>query len=139
MRFYIASGLENAETVQRVASVLRAAGHTQTFDWTEYGHGGGEENLPYIAKNEARGVASADMLIVLLPGGRGTHVELGIALGAGVGQIFVCAESEEAFMQDGLSCPFYHHEGVRRVVGRMDDWLTAILSIARTGVFVSAG
>ena len=36
MRFYIASGLENAETVSKLAKVLTAAGHTHTYDWTKW-------------------------------------------------------------------------------------------------------
>jgi len=37
MKFYIASRLENADIVKRVAAVLKAAGHTHTYDWTEHG------------------------------------------------------------------------------------------------------
>lgn len=34
MKFYIASGFENADTVKRVAAVLKSEGHKHTYDWT---------------------------------------------------------------------------------------------------------
>ena len=34
MRFYIATGLVNAEHARKAAEVLRRNGHEQTYDWT---------------------------------------------------------------------------------------------------------
>ena len=76
MKFYIASKLENAEQVSKVASVLKAAGHEHTYDWTKHGSvkGEGENRLREVMQNEFFGVRDADMVIILMPGGRGTHV-----------------------------------------------------------------
>jgi nucleoside 2-deoxyribosyltransferase len=82
-KFYIASGLDNFGLVRQVAETLKAAGWTHTYDWTKHGSvaGLGEQAFVDCAKNEVEGVIAADVVIALLPGGRGTHVELGIALG----------------------------------------------------------
>lgn len=133
MRFYIASRLENAETVKRVATVLKAAGHRQTYDWTEHGsvQREGAERITQVAGFETRGVMDAEMVIVILPGGRGTHAELGIALGCEKQSILICAENDDLFMQDERTCAFYWHPAVKRVIGKMDVWLAAILVDAR--------
>jgi nucleoside 2-deoxyribosyltransferase len=135
MNFYIASKLENAETVKAVANVLKAAGHIHTYDWTVHADETNEsaERLAEIAELEVRGVRYADLLIVILPGGRGTHVELGMALrnDFSVTDIIICAESEHDFFQDGKMCPFYRLKSVTNVVGRMDNWLDEIFEKAR--------
>lgn len=129
MKFYIASRLENAETVKRVAAVLKAAGNQQTYDWTTHGsvQKDGEKRIHEVAENEKAGVMAADMVIVLLPGGRGTHAELGIALGSGKKDIIICAENDDLFLQDERTCAFYWNDNVARVSGPMDDWLRTIL------------
>lgn len=35
MRFYIATGLVNAEHARKAAEVLRRNGHEQTYDWRQ--------------------------------------------------------------------------------------------------------
>lgn len=133
MKFYIASRLENSETVKRVADVLKAAGHIQTYDWTTHGsvQKEGKQRLTEVAENERAGVKDADVIIVILPGGRGTHAELGIALGSGKDHILICAENDEAFKQDERTCAFYWNYGVSHAIGQMDDWLREIFKEAR--------
>lgn len=130
MKFYIASRLENAETVRRVAAVLIAAGHKQTYDWTTHGsvQREGEKRITEVAQDETEGVKAADLVIVLLPGGRGTHVELGIAIGFNK-SILLCAANKDLFMQDERTCAFYHHPITECVLGPMDYWLTRALQI----------
>lgn len=133
MKFYIASRLENAEMVKRVADVLKAAGNMQTYDWTVHGsvQNEGEERIREVARAEKKGVMDAQMVIVLLPGGRGTHSELGIALGSGCPNIIICAENADMFQSDERTCAFYWDSAVTQVVGRMDEWLKTIFSQAK--------
>jgi len=132
MKFYIASKLENAEIVKRVAEVLKSAGHVHTYDWTEHGsvENEGPARIAEVAEKERSGVTAADMVIVILPGGRGTHTELGIALGREK-PIIICAETDDAFQQDERTCAFYWNAEVSRVVGAIDVWLREILCRAR--------
>lgn len=89
---YVASGLENWKRARRINDVLRAAGIQITYDWTVWGEKifgetgvadqsqiRAETDLRETAENEIRGVLSADLILALLPGGRGTHFELGLA------------------------------------------------------------
>jgi len=116
VKFYIASGLENAALVSRLASVLRFWGWQHTYDWTTCGsvRHGEEAWLTEIAEKEIQGVRDADILIVLLPGHRGTHVELGAAL-ALAKTVFIWAETDDAF--DERACNFYYSPNVTRVTG----------------------
>lgn len=134
MRFYIASRLENARTVKQMATVLRAAGHTHTYDWTTHGsvQCEGEARISEVAAAETRGILFADLVIVLLPGGRGTHTELGIALGAGGKDILICAHDDSLFLHDERTCAFYHFPTVMRFVGPLYQQMARALEMGRT-------
>ena len=118
MKFYIASRLENAELVSSVAEALKSLGWKHTYDWTVHGsvQGEGEARLTEVAEYELNGVRNADIVIVLLPGGRGSHVELGAALALGK-RVYIWAESNEYFLHDERTCVFYWNNRVTRVVG----------------------
>lgn len=115
MKFYIASKLENHAEVNRVRDELVGLGHEQTYDWAVHGpvYRDGLERVREIAVAEAKGVADADFVVVLWPGGRGTHVELGMALAAKKPVVLITPidghheASEE-------TCAFYHHPQVVR-------------------------
>jgi diacylglycerol kinase family enzyme len=77
MKFYIASGLQNKEVVRDVANQLKEKGHIHTYDWTKNEHISTIEELREIGQKEKEAVLEADTVIVLLPGGKGTHIELG--------------------------------------------------------------
>jgi hypothetical protein len=62
-------------------NALKAHGWERTFDWTDQDYG--PERYADVALAELAGVRDADVLIVLLPGGYGTHVEIGAALALG--------------------------------------------------------
>lgn len=127
MKFYIASKLENAENVKKLAEVLKARGWTHTYDWTVHGsvQKEGEQRLKEVARNELNGVIDADIVIVLLPGGRGTHAELGAA-SALHKPVFIYACNESVFLQNGNECSFYWNDNVKRVVG---DELTLLTEV----------
>ena len=82
MRFYIATGLSNAERAKTLAGVLTRNGHEFTYNWTEHGdiRSEGEDRMTEVAFSEVRAVRDAEMFIALLPGGCGTHTEIGIAI-----------------------------------------------------------
>jgi len=85
MKFYIATRIEHADKHRALANELRQRGHEISYDWTTRGSvTGNADGLKDTAIAEATGVRDADCTIILLPGGRGTHVELGIAIGVGM-------------------------------------------------------
>lgn len=122
MRYYIASRLENAPRVRELKSILDVQGWNHTYDWTVHGsvQSAGPEVIAEVARAEARGVEMAQVVIVLLPGGRGTHTELGMSIAwhmaAEPRRTILLSESAEIdFGQDGRTCCFYHHPAVERV------------------------
>ena len=117
MRIYVASGLENRARAAALIAYVQSLGHTITYDWTKHGdvRDKGEDAMRATARNEADGVASAALLIVLLPGGKGTHTELGMALTTRASKrIWLWAENEAVFGGGGATCVFYHHPAIER-------------------------
>ncbi len=90
-KIYIASSLANWARVRGLWEKLaKLHGIYPTYDWTEFGeaiYGDGDTIIPEgiksqgdlgkIGWDELVGVLEAEYLLVVLPGERGTHVELG--------------------------------------------------------------
>lgn len=113
--FYISSRLENHELVRKIRDELTAEGHTITHDWTILGPVRGDvEKIAAVAREEVEGVAKADVFIMLLPGGRGAHVELGIAL-AHRKSILIWSPDAKLLGSGQETSAFYHHPLVRVV------------------------
>lgn len=131
--YYIATSLERADDHRRLSLALNALGWSCTYDWTAHGsvQGQGAARMAEVADAEMRGVIEADVVIVLLPGGRGAHTEMGIAIGAGV-PVVVVGDADARSGADGRECAFYHAPGVVGV--SCDDpemvALVAVLAVA---------
>lgn len=77
---YIASSIHNWEQVQRLQKEFINRGYEISFDWTvkrftsdEFN----EEEVRQHGQDELEGLLACDHLLVVLPGGRGTHFEMG--------------------------------------------------------------
>ena len=128
MKIYVATGLERAAEARALAEELERHGHTITYKW--YLHGSvqrdGPERIAEVAALEVNGVLTAEVFIALLPGGRGTHVELGIAIADALHRtkrVFVVGPLAG---KDGLECAFYRAPGVERLTST-HDLLQALL------------
>lgn len=119
MKFYIATRLERAADHNLVRDQLVEMGHEITYDWTAHGsvQKEGAARIREVALAETRGVQEADFVVVLLPGGRGTHAELGLALAFGIPVLIHSREEDGFFADDGRTCAFYHHPLVTRFEG----------------------
>lgn len=116
MRFYIASRLENAARVKTLSEELESWGWKCTYKWFEHGCilGTGLD-LATVASEEYCGVVRAELFIALLPGGKGTHIELGIAHMVGC-SIVLHSENPAPFNPAVReTCSFYWLPGVERV------------------------
>ncbi|MCA0991284.1 nucleoside 2-deoxyribosyltransferase [Guptibacillus hwajinpoensis] len=123
MNFYIASSFQNKQHVQTLATELKRHGLKHTYDWTKTEKAVTFDELASIGEAELEAVKKADILIVLLPGGKGTHVELGIALGR---DLPVYLFNEEGFLGSEASS-FYYTSGVTRVEGNQQKLVQIIL------------
>lgn len=118
MKFYIASSLGNAGNVRTIADYLQSRGWNQTYDWTEHGAVKVYDELSQISINEIQGVTGCDLFILLLPGKRGSHAELGAAL-ASKKTVIILSTDQDLFYENGITCSFYWHPNVSdRIIDR---------------------
>jgi len=153
MKFYIATSLDNAEQHNAVRDALVAQGHTITHDWTQCGvdKGPSVEELRKRGDADIEGVLQADLLIVLLPGGKGTHVELGLMIAKMVvlesakilGEerrpqhdpvVLTWGKDIQAF-QEPYPCAFHWSSAVCRMIGgdpasRIPAWVSRWSAVA---------
>lgn len=126
MRFYIATSIRNGERAAALAEVLKSRGHEHTYDWTVHGdiRREGEVRMSEVAFNELRAVRDAELVVVLLPGGSGTHTELGMAIATRSNKrIILWSEDGNEFNFDERSCTFYFHPSIERVVCPFEELL----------------
>lgn len=123
MTFYIASGVENAARVNEAAAVLTKLGHRRTYNWTLHGSvkGAAVQKKQSVARLECDGVLSASLFVLLLPGAKWTHAELGMALAkaslvSSEMRVLVWSETSGPFDGTDGFCVFYHHPAVERIV-----------------------
>jgi len=113
-RVYVAASFEQRDQVRELYGRLREAGHIITADWTTHQEIislDSEEEREALKRKYAiedtEGVTSATVY-ALLVGERkstGAHIELGIALGAGIGRICLIGKPDGAQL-------FYSHPAI---------------------------
>ncbi len=119
MKFYIATGLERIKEHNQLRDLLVAEGHEITYDWSL--HGGSVkhvsiERLREVAERELLAVEEADILVVLLPGGKGTHTELGAAHAMNK-PVIIHNHDSTPFELGDATCAFYHLPNVTYLAG----------------------
>ncbi len=122
--FYIASSFTNIDKVREVSSILKNIGFIQTYDWTQNERAATLEDLKEIGAKELSAVMEAHFLIVLLPAGKGSHIEFGIALGQGK-KIFLFSERDDIDNFETTST-FYHLDNVEKVSGTTEELVKRI-------------
>lgn len=138
-KFYIATSLSRAKDHNFVRDHLLARGHVLTYDWTHHGSVKTTtlEMLNRVAHKEFEGVGAADFVVVLLPGGFGTHVEIGAAIAFGK-KVVIHSEDKEVFMPSDKTNAFYHHQGIEKLscpfkeIGKHLDSLELFSKIPRS-------
>lgn len=143
MKFYVSTAFDNQGQQQELARALQGLGSAwrQTYDWTQNARArddeAAEEKMAEVTREEIAGILDAELFVVLLPGGRGTHVELGVALGVNAGEdvwvyraepwpmkkIVLWSWDGSHFAAEGRSA-FYFAPGVERVTGPLSELIT---------------
>lgn len=144
MKFYVASSICNAQAVRSTILELEEEYKwTCTYDWTVHGSAiemddvkSGRKKFADVAREmsakEIIGVRTAKVVIVLLPGGRGTHVELGAAIAFNIDHIFVVYENEQDLSGPDYLSVFYWHQLVTRLCkATLDSFTSPADAIAR--------
>ncbi|WP_409342510.1 nucleoside 2-deoxyribosyltransferase [Paenibacillus sp. MBLB4367] len=126
MKFYVASSFKNLRTVRYVSEQLIRKGYVHTFDWTQVEEVASIEQLREIGQKEKNAVIEADFIVVILPAGKGSHIELGIALGQGK-KVYLYSPDEEVNNTETTST-FYHLPEVEICLGTIDELVDIVAS-----------
>ena len=113
MKIYVSSILNNHEMARKLIDKLKDIGHEITFDWTRESKSD-SDNYSAIASNEIKGVVESDVVIALLPGGRGSHIEIGSALALNK-KVILWSDEPEKYFDIKNTCVFYFHPNVIRL------------------------
>lgn len=110
MKYYIATSLSKGRAHNSVRDALNLLGHEISYDWTVHGSVKevSKERLREVSICELEGISGADFVVALLPGGHGTHFELGFALAHGK-RVFLHSEDPLLFELGPQTNAFYHH------------------------------
>lgn len=124
MKFYIASSLKNIDQVKYVSKRLKNKGFIHTYDWTVNENVTTLEELKAIGQKEKNAVIEADFVVVLLPAGKGSHIELGIAMGNDK-KIYLYSPNKEVDNIEKTST-FYHLPEIEKCFGTIDELVDII-------------
>lgn len=113
------------ETVRIVSERLRQEGFIHTYDWTINDNINSIDQLKDIGKKEIDAVMSSNFIVVLFPAGKGSHIELGIALGNGI-KAYLYAQNDDINDLETTST-FYHVDGVSKCKGTIEELIQNIL------------
>ena len=126
MKFYIGSGMKNCELVNYYAKILIRKGWNLTYNWVEnINDDVSIEDMTSYAISESQGIVDSDVVIILLPAGRGAHIELGMALALNK-KIFLCSETKDEFSIEN-TVAFYGLPNIIQLIGSADDNIKTIL------------
>lgn len=126
MKFYIGSGLKNCELVDYYRKILEENGWSHTYNWTKnINKDITIDDLIEYSKLEQKGIIDSDVVIILLPAGRGTHIELGMALALNK-KIFLCSAAKEEFNIEN-TVNFYQIPDIVKLVGTADENIKEII------------
>ena len=142
---YVGSGLSNAEQVIELWQRLQVEFKDLQFTYQWYLKGSVPlEQWEEVSQLEYNGVLAADIFILLCPGKKGSHTELGIAL-ATCPNVIVCGTEQEMEPQGvntkepGSVYPsiFYYLPSVTRVIhdGTIEDLFNQVKEVLYEKVY----
>jgi nucleoside 2-deoxyribosyltransferase len=117
-RFYLSTQIDRYGEASPLLEALKTEGWEQTFDWAGRG-ASSESEYADLAVAEITGIRDADVVIVILPGGRGTHAELGAALAMGK-PVILHAPSRKT-LEIPYRCAFHYHPTVKLLFSEQLD------------------
>lgn len=112
--YYIATTLTNVDQYEFALNIFRPDGWELTYDWRTVGKVEDDNMRPIIAMREQDAIIESFLVLMLLPAGRGTHVEMGMAIAYRKPVILLAETDEQLFGDYGFPPCFYRHPNVHR-------------------------
>jgi len=135
MKFYVGSGMKNCELVNYYAKILKKNGWNQTYNWVENINADVSiEDMTEYAKLESKGIVDSDVVVILLPAGRGAHIELGMALALNK-KIFLCSATKDEFSIEN-TVAFYGLPSIVQLVGTADENIKNIITLSNNNITI---
>lgn len=135
MKFYVGSGMKNCELVNYYAKILKENGWNQTYNWVENVNADvSVEDMTEYAKLESKGIVDSDVVVILLPAGRGAHIELGMALALNK-KIFLCSATKDEFNIEN-TVAFYGLPNIVQLVGTADENIKQIITLSNNNITI---
>lgn len=129
MKFYVGSGMKNCALVDYYAKILKENGWNQTYNWVENVNDDVSiEDMIEYAKLESKGIIDSDVVVILLPAGRGAHIELGMALALNK-KIFLCSATKDEFSIEN-TVAFYGLPNIVQLIGTADENIKEIITLS---------
>jgi nucleoside 2-deoxyribosyltransferase len=123
-RFFLSTRKNRSAEANALSTALKSNGWERTFAWSAVETEDSQEYAA-MALADIQGVREADVLIVLLPGGYGTHVEIGAALA--LGKPVILHAPDRKTLNTPYPCVFHYHPGVTLLVSQ-DPEIDSILA-----------
>jgi nucleoside 2-deoxyribosyltransferase len=117
-RFFLSTRKDRSAEADALSASLKSHGWERTFAWTGEDNAGTEGHAA-VAVAELKGVRDADVLVVLLPGGYGTHVEIGAALA--LGKPVILHAPDRKTLETPYPCVFHYHPAVKLLISEPLD------------------
>ena len=117
-RFYLSTRKDRSAQAAVLLDALKAQGWERTLDWSGK-DSVGPDGYADTAVAEIAAVREADILVVLLPGGYGTHVEIGAALA--LGKPVILHAPDRKTLDTPYPCIFHYHPGVTLLISELLD------------------
>ena len=125
MKFYIGSGFLNFELVNIISEKLINLGHIHTYNWAKnIIENETIEDMIRASELEKQAIIDSDVVIIILPAGRGTHIELGMALALNRKVYLYSKDGKDFELENTVN--FYEIPEITKVIGSINDLVEKI-------------
>ena len=124
-KIYIWSKFKNANKVNELTNAFEKLDVINAYNWAaNIKEEETREDLIDFAKKEMNAIKDADDVIFLLPLGKGSHIELGMALAYNK-KIYLVSNDKNDF--DNNTVNFYEMDGIKKVVVSDEKLISSII------------
>lgn len=124
-KIYIGSKFKNANKVNELTNAFEKLDVINAYNWAaNIKEEETREDLIDFAKKEMNAIKDADDVIFLLPLGKGSHIELGMALAYNK-KIYLVSNDKNDF--DNNTVNFYEMDGIKKVVVSDEKLISSII------------